>query len=205
MGTFSIKPACLLCALFCVGAASAWGDQTTAQEDAQRIHDNGSNNSLNESYGNALHALDNFYQLNLPGAISHGIKAYGQYRNSQTMDNLRDKNHQNAGMMGSVGSNGVSDSSVTGDSKFISPYARLDTKFLYEGSTGEVAAKLERLSGLSRAQMFKMAVDLHTNSKSASDPDFIPWAMKSYKDLVAKVPDDNFRAGLEAFGNIAEK
>ena len=197
-----LYPALTALALVC---SSARADQTSAQQDAQKTHDNGSNDSLNSSYGNALNALGNFYELNIPGAISHGVKAYGQYRNSQTMDDLRDKNQRLAGSMATAGSGGQSASSVTGGDAYVSPYARLDTKFLHEGATGEVAAKIEKLSGLSRDDMFRMAVNVHANSKSPTDPNFIPWAMSTYKGLVEKVPNPDFRAGLESFGKVMEK
>jgi hypothetical protein len=195
----------MVAAFALLAAPFARADQTSAQQDAQKTHDSGSNDSLNSSYGNALSALGNFYELNIPGAVSHGIKAYGQYRNSQSMDDLRDKNQQLAGTMATAGTSKEPASTVTGNTAYVSPYARLDTKFLHEGATGEVAGKIEKLSGLSREQMFKMAVDVHTNSKSPSDPDFVPWAMNTYKSLVAKVPNEDFRSGLDAFGKVMEK
>jgi hypothetical protein len=179
-------------------------DQTAAQDEAKRIHDQGSDDSLHESYGNALHAVHNFFQLNLPGAVSYGLKAYGQYRNSNQLDALRDRNAHLAGSMASAGAPPSGASAVTGGT-YVSPYQRLDTKFLYEGSTGVVAAKLEKLSGLSRERMFHMAVDLHARSKSLSDPDFAPWALKSYRELTAKVPNEEFRDKLTRFGDLAEK
>jgi hypothetical protein len=206
MGNQRKKPLLLvLAAMALLSAHAARADQTSAQQDAQKTHDGGSSDSLNSSYGNALSALGNFYELNIPGAVSNGVKAYGQYRNSQTMDDLRDRNQHLAGTMATVGNGGEAASTVTGSAAYVSPYARLDTKFLHEGATGEVAGRIEKLSGMSRDQMFKMAVDVHTNSKSPTDPNFIPWAMSTYNGLIAKIPNENFRAGLNAFGKVMEK
>jgi hypothetical protein len=177
-------------------------DQVAAQEESRRVHDQGSNDSLHASYGNALHAVNNFFSGNIPGAISKGVKAYGQYRNSNQLDDLRDKNQRLAGSMGSVGTEPVP--APAAGRSYVSPYARLDTKFLHEGPTAEIAAKLEKMSGMPRDEMFRMMVDVHTHSKSLADPDFVPWGIRTYKDLTAKMPDADFRARLESLGGLLE-
>lgn len=180
-------------------------DQTSSQQEARRLNDQGSDDSLDASYGNALQAVGHFYNLNIPGAIQKGVKAYGQYKNSEELDTLRDKNKQLAGSMASVGAGRPEASGITGESQYVSPYARLDRKFLYRGETGKIAEKIEKLSGLSRERMFQMAVDVHTNSKSIDDPEFVSWGMKTYRGLVKQVPNDEFRSALSRFGDLADK
>lgn len=201
----SYKTLAGLCLVVSVLPLAANGtDQTTAQQEARRLNDQGSDDSLEASYGNALHAVDNFFALNIPGAIKHGVKAYGQYRNSEKLENLRDKNKALAGSMSSVGAGRPEASGITGTGQYVSPYHHLDRKFLREGPNAEIAARIERLSGISREKMFQMAVETHTNSKSLADPDFVPWGMRTFRELTGKAPNEDFRAALNKFGDKVE-
>jgi hypothetical protein len=197
---FSLFQAALAVAI--LGSASLVHalDQTTAQQEAKRLNSRASDDSLESSYGNGLRAVNQFYNLNVPGAISSGMKAYGQYRNSGKLDALKEKNQELAGAMGSGG--GASAGKKTGE--YVSPYSRLDPGFLREGETGEIAAKIERLSGVSRETLFQGAVALHERSKSISDPGFISWGIKTFRDVVAKAPNKEFRETLQKFGDKAE-
>lgn len=204
---------------FGAGTAAA-DDQLSSQQNASTTHNNGSNDSLNESYGNALTAVSNFFDMNIPGAVSYGLKAYGQYRNSNQMDDLRDKNNRLANSMASMASSSVTggaDSSAFGVSRmgtivpgsapgqtYASPYARLDPSFLHQGETGAIAAKLEKMSGMNRDKMLALMADVHARSLSPTDPGFIPWAMKTYKEVTAKMPDEEFRGKLESLGGYLE-
>jgi hypothetical protein len=177
-------------------------DQTASQEEAKRLNQAASDDSLKSSYGNGLQAVNHFFNLNLPGAVSKGVKAYGQYRNSEKLDVLQEKNGQRAGAMGSAG--GASPSATKGNGEYVSPYARLDTRFLREGETGAIAAKIEKLSGVPRERMFRAAVDLHERSKSISDPSFLSWGVKTFREVVAYAPNKEFREALQKAGDKAE-
>lgn len=201
----SYKAALAALALFAAPFECLATDQTAAQEEARRLNNQGSDDSLDASYGNALQALGHFYSLNIPGAIQKGVKAYGQYKNSEELEDLRDKNKRLAGSMSSVGAGRPEASGITGESKYVSPYARLDRKFLHQGETGKIAEKIEKLSGIPRDKMFQMAVDVHTNSKTIDDPEFVSWSMKTYRGLVKQVPNEDFRSALTKFGDMADK
>lgn len=179
-------------------------DQAAAQEEAKRVQDEGSDESLKRSYGNGLQAVNQFFNLNIPGAITYGVKAYGQYRNSEKLDSLKDKSKLNENGMASNGVSGPAASGSIGHTEFVSPYARLGTKFLHEGETAIIAEKIEKLSGISRDKMFQIAAETHSHSRTLDDPGFISWAMKTYRELTAKSPNKNFRDALEKFGDKTE-
>jgi|GEM_PF-6347253 len=196
--------------LFLAGASALAIDQTEAQEQARRTHDDGSDDSLRDSYKNALHAVGNFYQLNIPGAISYGVKAYGQYRNSYELDELTAKNRRLGTRMSSAGAQvmlggkeselpfsrpgpELEPAKVNGVAG--SPFLRIDPAFLREGDTAEIAEKLEKITGLPREKMFKMAADLHSKNlqRSITDPDSVSWARKAYLDFAEKAPNPEFK------------
>jgi hypothetical protein len=215
MGNYkqNFEIAAALLAFACTPALGA--DQNQSQEDARRTHDNGSDDSLKGSYRNALHAVSNLYQLNIPGAITYGVKAYGQYRNSEKMDDLKERNQRNERRMSSAGeqylqgSKGGTDASYvarTGpesesarpEAKGGSPFLRIDPAFLRDGETAEIAEKVEKISGISREKMFQMATALHNNNlqRSMSDPDFVPAAKKAYRDFADRMPNEDFKGKL---------
>lgn len=171
-------------------------NQTEAQRAAEQTQNRGSDDSLESSYGNALNALDSISHLNLPGAVKSGWKAYGQYRNSQTMDDLQARGQANANQMGG----GQAPAPAKAGKAYVSPYERLDRKFLRQGETAKVAARLEAYTGISREKMFRMAVEIHSKSKSINDPGFVSWAMGSYQDTVKNIPNPDARATFEKFG-----
>lgn len=195
----------ILCSVVASCPASTWAlDQAESQKAANQINNQGSDDSLKGSVNNGLKAADSLYSLDFPSAISHGVKAYGQYRNSEQLDTLKEKNEKLKASLGAVGSSGVSGATENKSGAYVSPYQRLDRKFLYEGETGQLAAKAEKIFGMSRDSLYQHAVNIHTNSKSIFDPDFIPWASKTYRGLVEQATDPELKAKLGKIGDKGE-
>lgn len=186
------------------GALPAFAEpvnQTNAQELAKKINDTGSDDSIKGSMSNGMRALTNLYDLNIPGAIRNGVKAYGQYKNSEELDKLKEKNEALESKMAS----GAKVTTAKAQKPYVSPFARLPKNFLYEGEAGKLAEQIETLSGISRAELYKTAVSIHTNAKSVSDPQFVPWAMKAFADFANSVPNEEFRESLLKAHGLAER
>jgi hypothetical protein len=81
---------------------------------------NGSGDSKDEGVRNGMRALNHLAALDIGGAIHYGYKGYGNYINSQSMDDLDSNAWKNKGAMTSLaqgplsGTSGTSNSGITG-------------------------------------------------------------------------------------------
>jgi hypothetical protein len=81
---------------------------------------NGSGDSKDEGVRNGMRALNHLAALDIGGAIHYGYKGYGNYINSQSMDDLDNNSWKNKGAMNSLaqgplsGTSGTSNSGITG-------------------------------------------------------------------------------------------
>ena len=179
-------------------------NQTTAQTEAEKLNRQASDDSLKGTYTNGMGALKNLYDLNIPGAIQKGLKAYGQYRNSEKLDTMKEKNEELQAKMASAGTgSGVSASKKK--EGYVSPFARLPDKFLYEGDAGKIAAEVERISGVSRKDFFHAAVAIHQTSKSLTDPGFIAWGKATYEKLLPLARNSEVKEKMEQVYGLGMK
>ncbi|MGZ3692852.1 MAG: hypothetical protein ACXWQO_01290 [Bdellovibrionota bacterium] len=172
-------------------------NQTTSQEAAKKLNDSGSDDSIKGAVTNGMRALTNLNDLNIPGAIHNGLKAYGQYRNSEELDKLKNKNQDLKSRMGS----GISatDKNIT----YVSPFARLPKNFLYEGEAGKLAAQVEKMSGVSRGELLTKVTNMEARSKREPDSSWVSWTLKSTGEFADSMPNKNFREALQKAHSLA--
>lgn len=199
-----------------VGAPSAYAlESTVDQQNAQHLNAytnaKGSDDSIDEATRNAMKAFMNLAALNIPGAISKGYQAYGNYLNSEKMDDLEARSKVNRNIMSSVGTGmgpGGKASGILGDKEVTSDvtgarkvYSQMDTGFLYKGETGEVAAEFEKKSGMKREDFFKhMAAGLDSRP-TWDDPQLMQKLEGHFNNFKNAVPNKEFRDGLETAQN----
>jgi hypothetical protein len=182
---------------------------------------NGSGDSKDEGVRNAYRALNRLASLDIGGAIHYGYKGYGNYINSQRMDDLDTLSWKNKGSMDSYAAAPVSGrSTVTGtpgsgdtpsqvgperEAAHVGPEGRaaskglsnLDRSFLYRGETGEAAAEFERRSGMNREALFNELVAAEASGLSWDDPNLMDRMESRYKAFVQKIPNQEYRANIE--------
>ncbi len=166
-----------LTGLFLLSPASATAEEFTqagAQNTAANLNNRGSDDSLEASSNSAMVAIMNLAALNIPGAFSNGYRAYGQYINSEKLDELESKNLRRknsmaslgAGMTGgansSTGSGGKNGGGITGTT-----FSRLDPAFMYKGEANDIASEFEKRSGMKREEFLR-----HLGSATDSDITF---------------------------------
>lgn len=95
-------------------------NQKDAGGYASNNYYNGSGDSKDEGVRNGMRALNHLAALDIGGAIHYGYKGYGNYINSQSMDNLDSASWKNKGAMDSLVTGPISGTSgggsgITGD------------------------------------------------------------------------------------------
>lgn len=89
-------------------------NQTDSQGYSANNYYNGSHDSEDEGYRNGARALSRLAALDIGGAIHYGYKGYGNYINSENMDDLDSVSHNRRGKMDTVGMNRVNGTSGGG-------------------------------------------------------------------------------------------
>lgn len=169
--------------------------QVDAILSAAAIAKQGSDNSLQDSTTNAMRAMLDLNNQDQPGAVDHGYKAFGQYKNSQGLDadRIRNRIHQ----IDLFTTNLTVDSPVpkwaTTSENFNTTYARLDPAFLQKGEAGKVAAEFEAKSGMSRTTFLKRMAEASESTISADDPNLTGKVLKKFERFVDGIPNDEFR------------
>jgi hypothetical protein len=184
----------LLC-LFCcplLPYAQADTTQSGAENSAAGLNHQGSDNSLQNSTTNAMAAVMNVAALNIPGAMSYGYKAYGQYLNSEKMDNSEYRSQHNQIILVSVGSETAASAGPRPTT-----YSRLDPSFLHEGVASQVADEFEKRSGMSRELFLKHMGDAIDSGLSYDDPNLLQKLEAQYASFKGDIKNQDFRQGLE--------
>ncbi len=173
-------------------------NQADAQKTAAIINNQGSNDSLQEATTSAMVAIMNLAALNIPGAFSNGYKAYGQYINSEKLDDLEARTLQRKNKLTSVGSPGASSAgnNPSAISKTTS-FSQLNPSFLYEGNAAEIAAEFERQSGMKREDFLKHLGNALDSDLSFSDPDLLKKLEGHFNSFASAIPNKDFRQGLD--------
>jgi len=181
--------------------------QENAQNRAARINNRGSDDSMEAATTSGMNAVMNLAALNIGGAVHWGYKGYGQYTNSEKLDDLEIRTLKLQGKMTTVGQGlvkggggggtrqltGRGPSGVTGNTSF----SRLDSGFLYKGQAAEVASEFERQSGMKRDEFLAHLSDATDSDISWEDPDLMQQLEARYQRFKSRVPNEKFRKGLE--------
>lgn len=171
-------------------------NQNEAMLDADAKNRLASDYSLQHSTTYAMGALMDLGNLNMKSAVNNGMKAYGKYRNSQTMDKLGDINFNQANSMASVSAN------APPPRKTETTYRRLDPSFMSKGEHAKVAAEFEKKSGMSRGQFLTQLADVSEQKIKRSDPQLMSKVFGTFENFVAKIPNKDFRRNLQKGMNL---
>ncbi|MGE3263021.1 MAG: hypothetical protein AB7K68_14665 [Bacteriovoracia bacterium] len=189
--------------------------QADAQHTASTTNRRGSDDDQDEAYRNAMKAFMNLAALNIPGAISKGYEAYGNYINSEKLDDLEAKTKRLKGLMtsadtagllsGVTGAKGLAandkDSGVSGK-KNVTTLSRLDPSFMYKGETAAVAEEFEKRSGMKREEFFKHLAAATDAQYTYDDPELYSKLEQRFQAFKASIPNKDFRDGLERAENL---
>ena len=182
-------------------AAGADISQWEAMAAAHKLNKTGSDDSLQASTTSAMRALMELSKQNIGTAISHGYKAYGQYRNSDELDDLRVKNAISALKMDSIGSYLQKDGK---DSVFLAPmsdfdtsYKRLNPTFLREGRAGQIAEEFEKTTGMKRETFLKYMAKASESDITADDPQLVDKVLSRFEGFLKEIPNEDFRKKVE--------
>lgn len=179
----------ILVALAAAPAFAANINQTNAQQAAENLNRQGSDQSMQNATTSAMKALMHFEQGEMPSAISNGMNAYGKYRNSEDLDKMGDKNTLNQASMGSLDG-----SSVSGAVKKTSTtFRRLDPSFLRQGEAGKIAAEFEQRTGMKREDFLKEMSNVSEQKISRNDPHLMEKVFERFEGFVKKIPNAEFR------------
>lgn len=193
----ALAAALLLC--FPPSPAHAY-DQAEAQKTAAKTNNTGSDDSMEAATTSAMTAMMNLAALNIPGAFSNGYKAYGQYINSEKLDDLEAKTLSRKNIMGSVaGGTRGAPSSVTPKA---TTFSRLDPSFLHKGKAAEVADEFERQSGMKREEFLRQLGAATDSDISYEDPALLQKLEARYNLFTNSVPNKDFRNGLEKASSL---
>lgn len=184
--------------------------QAGAQDTASKLNNRGSDDSMQAATNSAMVAVMNLAALNIPGAFSNGYRAYGQYINSEKLDDLERKNLQRKGSMASIGQGmvgGSSGSAAGGNGKSgggISgtTFSRLDPSFLYKGESAEIAAEFEKRSGMKREEFLRHLGSATDSDITFQDPNLLQKIEGRFEQFKAGIRNQDFRNGLDRAANM---
>lgn len=154
---------------------------------------NGSGDSKDEGVRNAMRALNHLAALDIGGAFHYGYKGYGNYINSQRMDDLDSRSWKNKDALNSVNNGMIHGASAPHPHKL----SDMDKSFLYRGETGDVAAEFEKRSGMSREEFFDHLAAAEDSGLSWDDPNVVSKMEQRFQTFVARIPNQEYRANLE--------
>ncbi len=179
--------------------------QAGSQETASKLNNRGSDDSMQAATNSAMVAVMNLAALNIPGAFSNGYRAYGQYINSEKLDDLERKNQQRKGSMASIGyapmggnagtssgGGGKNGGGITGTT-----FSRLDPNFLYKGESAEIAAEFEKRSGMKREEFLQHLGSATDSDITFQDPNLLQKIEGRFEQFKAGIRNQDFRNGLD--------
>jgi hypothetical protein len=194
----------MIVAVACLGASGpAFADysQAAALLEAANVQKQGSDSSLQNSTTQAMQGLMDLAAQKRASAIQHGYKAYGQYLNSEELDNNRLVSKTRFyDIYTSARRDGVKPAlkfEIEPTESYTTTYNRLDPKFLYEGEAGKVAAEFERKSGMKREAFLKIMARASESTISPSDPKMVDKVFTRFEAFVKEIPNDDFRKSVE--------
>lgn len=187
---------------FCTAHAAEY-TQEGAQKTSEELNNLASNNSLRAASNSAMMALMNLSALNIPGAFSNGYRAYGQYINSEKLDNMEAKAITNKGGMASLGSTVATQAknSASGAARATS-FSRLDPSYLYKGESAVVAEEFEKRSGMRREEFLRQLGDATDSDLTWGDPALMQKLDARFQRFTNAIPNKDFKKGLETAASM---
>lgn len=183
------------------GMALADVGQQDAIYQAALVQKAGSDASLQNSTTHAMKGLMDLAVQNRTGAIQNGHKAYGQFRNSESMDLMSIKNQysyykmHNQQLMNTKSASRLRPLPLLEDVD--TDYSRLDPKFLREGEAGKVADEFEKRSGMKREVFLKAMSRAARGGISAKDPQLVDKVLSKFESFLGEIPNEEFRNGIK--------
>jgi hypothetical protein len=197
--------AALLCLALCIssGALAAEFTQEGAQKTAEQLNHLASDDSLQASSNSAMMAIMNLSALNIPGAFSNGYRAYGQYINSEKLDNMEAKAISNKGAMNSIGSVVAAQAqNAAAASGRATSFSRLDPSYLYKGESAAVAEEFEKRSGMRREEFLKQLGEATDSDLTWDDPSLMQKLEGRFQKFTNAIPNKDFKKGLETAASM---
>lgn len=207
-------------------------NQKDAGGYASNNYYNGSGDSKDEGVRNGMRALNRLASLDIGGAIHYGYKGYGNYINSQRMDDLDTNSWRAKNSLNSVENNMITGGAGGGGYDYVNPIGPekeaakvpkgasagassngesnvtsrklgdMDRSFLYRGETGEVAAEFEKRSGMSRETLFNELAAAEASGLSWDDPNVMDKMESRYQSFIAKIPNKEYRDNIEKMHSL---
>ena len=137
--------------------------------------------------------------LNIPGAFHYGYTAYGQYNNSQELDDLKARTNSLKNSMASNGAKplGTDNSGISGGAPGQNTFSRLNSEFLYKGEAANVAAEWEKRTGMRREEFLQQLASASESGLFWDDPNLMQKLEQRYQAFKAKVTNKDFLASME--------
>lgn len=185
------------------GAFAAEFTQEGAQKTAEQLNHIASDDSLQASSNSAMMAIMNLSALNIPGAFSNGYRAYGQYINSEKLDNMEAKAISNKGAMATIGSAVAAQAQNTAaGSARATSFSRLDPSYLYKGESAAVADEFEKRSGMRREEFLKQLGEATDSDLTWDDPSLMQKLEGRFQKFTNAIPNKDFKKGLETAASM---
>jgi hypothetical protein len=173
-------------------STSAGTNQLSSLSNNYTADSLGSDNSLRSSTVYIMQALIDFNNTRLVSAVKNGYQAYGQYRNAENLDHLKDQTAISANSLGSADSAPIYTSTYTNTT-----YARLDPSFLRQGTADTISGEFERETGMTREDFLSQLSSISEQKIKRSDPQMIDKALSRLEGFIQKVPNTEFRQNAE--------
>ena len=181
--------------------------QAGAQNSAANVNHKGSDDDMEEANKNVMKAIMHAAALNIPGAFAKGYEAYGNYTNSEKLDDLEAKTKNLRNSMESITQPGVATAATTsakaqandksGVSRRATTFSRLNTEYLYKGEMAAVADEFEKRSGMKREELLQHLASATDSGLSFNDPNLLGKLEQRYYAFRDRIPNKEFKAGLE--------
>lgn len=196
----------LLVAFVFLSAIAHAETQAEMFKKAQELHTAKSNESFDKSVLLAMRALLDLESAKLPSAVANAFQAYGQYRNSDKLDNLAIDDQVEQLKISSLGIKNIDakasanvEGFKAGLSKIVDPSKERkgDTKFLYSPEATAISQEFEKKTGLKREDFYGVFHAFSQSDISPSDPEIVNKATARFNTFIEKIPNKKFKENVK--------
>lgn len=175
-------------------------NQVSALEQVELQYKIAMERSFQGSTTSAMQALLDLESSKLTGAFKNGYKAYQQYLESEKYEHL---SYQSAKKRLSLG--GAQDlpsiqsklGPVSEDARAKEKLTKYDRKFLYKGTSGDVAAEFEKRTGMPREEFFTFMVVAAEKKIHPTDPNLFSESTRRFNALVGAIRNQKFKENVK--------
>jgi hypothetical protein len=161
--------------------------QSQAQNQADLLYRQASDQSLQNSVVNAMRAMTALGQGSYVNAYRVGTTAYGEWDNSKSLDQASRDAFAARGSLGDGSQPGTPPPAQTS-------FRRLDPAFLYQGDAGRAAADFEKATGIKRETFLRRMSEASDNPIAATDPRLVSKYIDRLDGLTRDIPDPKVKA-----------